>query len=150
MNTSASVVIKYGVFTTIALIAYFLIIKLFGLHTNIWFRLLNGFFMAFGIYSAIKHYKVVSGIDFNYINGFKVGMLTGFLATFVFALFMGIYMFHIDVAFMNYLLKGWFDDVSYGGGILVFVIIMEGLSSSIILALTFMQAFKNSTKVLQN
>jgi len=150
MNSSATVAIKYGIITTITLIVYFLIIKLLGLHTNPWFRLLNGLVMAYGIYTAIKRYKLISGTAFNYINGFKVGLLTGFLATFVFALFMGIYMFHIDTAFMDSLLKDWFDDMDYGGGILIFVIIVEGLASTAILALTFMQTFKNSTKVVQN
>jgi len=149
MNSSSFVAVKYGVFTTIALIAYFLMIKLLGLHTNPWFRMVNGLFMGYGIYVAIKNYKIISGSDFNYINGFKVGLVTGFFATFVFALFMGIYMFHIDVDFMNSLLKDWFNNSSYGGGILIFVIIVEGLASSTILTLTFMQILKNSTKVVQ-
>jgi len=150
MNSSASVAIKYGILTTAGLIGYFLIIKLLNLHTNPWFRLLNGLVMAYGIYAAIKRYKLVSGTTFNYINGFKVGILSGFLATFVFALFMGIYMFHFDTAFMNTLLQDWFQDIDYGGGILIFVIIIEGLASTAILALTFMQVFKNSTKIIQN
>ena len=150
MNSSASVSVKYGILTTLGLIAYFLIIKLFDLHTNPWFRLLNGLVIAYGIYAAIKRYKLISGSTFNYINGFKVGILTGFLATFVFALFMGVYMFHIDSEFMNILLKDWFQDMNYGGGILIFVIIIEGLASSTILALTYMQVFKNSTNNIQN
>jgi hypothetical protein len=150
MNSSASVAIKYGIITTLGLIVYFLVIKLLDLHTNPWFRLLNGVVMAYGIFASIKRYKLVSGTTFNYINGFKVAIITGFLATFVFALFMGIYMFHIDTAFMNTLLQDWFQDMNYGGGILIFVIIIEGLASTAILALTYMQIFKNSTKVIQN
>ena len=123
MNSSASVAIKYGIITTLGLIVYFLVIKLLDLHTNPWFRLLNGVVMAYGIFASIKRYKLVSGTTFNYINGFKVAIITGFLATFVFALFMGIYMFHIDTAFMNTLLQDWFQDMNYGGGILIFVII---------------------------
>ena len=88
MNSSSSVAIKYGILTTIALIVYFLIVKLLGLHTNPWLRLLNGLFIAYGIYASMKRYKYISGSDFNYINGFKVGLITGFLATFIFALFM--------------------------------------------------------------
>lgn len=150
MNSPASVAIKYGIITSLGLIVYFLIIKLLNLHTNPWFRLLNGLVVAYGIYAAIKRYKLVSGTTFNYINGFKVAIVTGFLATFVFALFMGIYLFHVDPQFMNTLLQDWFRDMNYGGGILIFVIIIEGLASTTILALTFMQIFKNSTKTIQN
>src|SRR5690554_448099 len=150
MNTSAKISIKYGLITAVLLIAYFLILKLMGLHHNPWFRLSNGIFMAFGIFTVIRQYKILVGDDFTYINGFKTGLLTGFLATFVFALFMGIYMFHLDVEFMNYLLKGWFQDYGHGGGILIFVILIEGLSSTTILTLTFMQIFKISKNVPQN
>ncbi|MFL0353422.1 DUF4199 domain-containing protein [Xanthomarina sp. GH4-25] len=150
MNTSAKISIKYGLITTILLIAYFLILKVIGLHNNPWFRMLNGLFVALGIFLAIKNYKLISGSTFTYINGFKTGLLTGFLATFIFALFMGIYMFHLDVDFMNNLLKDWFQDYNHGGGILIFIILIEGLSSSTILTLTFMQIFKNSKNLTQN
>ncbi len=150
MNSSTTVALKYGVYTTITLIAYFLVLKLFGLHNNPWFRLTNGLIMAYAIYAAIKYYKLVSGSTFNYTNGFKVGLLTGFLATLVFSFFMAIYMFHIDEAFKNDLLRGWFNDFDYGGGILIFIILVEGLSSTVVLTLAFMQLFKNSRNLFQN
>ena len=55
MNTSFSVALRYGLFVTIALIAYFLVLRLFGLHENPWLRLFNGLAMAAGIYYSIAH-----------------------------------------------------------------------------------------------
>ncbi len=150
MNTSAKISIKYGLITAILLIVYFLVLKLIGWHNNPWLRLFNGFIMAFGIYTVIKQYKLVSGNTFTYINGFKTGVVTGFLATFVFALFMSIYMFHLDVEFKDTLLREWFKDYDQGGGILIFIILIEGLSSTAILSLTFMQIFKNSKNLSEN
>ncbi|GGG38965.1 DUF4199 domain-containing protein [Bizionia arctica] len=150
MNASAKISIKYGLLTAISLIIYFVILKILGWHTNPFLRLFNGVIMAFGIYSVLKQYKLISGTTFTYINGFKTGLLTGFLATFVFAIFMAIYFFHLDVEFMNTLLKEWFYDYNHGGGILIFIILIEGLSSTTILTLTFMQIFKNSKNVPQN
>ncbi|WP_418512450.1 DUF4199 family protein [Corallibacter sp.] len=144
MKSTISVAVKYGVFTAVMLIAYFLILKLCDLHNNPWFRLFNGLIVAYGVYAAIKYYKVTSGTTFNYTNGFKAGLLAGFFATFLFTLFMAIYLFHLDVDFKNNLLKDWFQDYNQGGGILIFIILIEGLSSSAILALAFMQLFKNS------
>lgn len=149
MNTSAKVSIKYGLIITISLIIYFLILKIIGLHNNPWFRMFNGPIVAFGIYMAIKNHKLISGNTFSYINGFKTGLLTGFLATFLFAIFMAIYMFHLDVEFKNMLLKDWFQDDNYGGGILIFIILIEGMSSTAILTLAFMQIFKNSKNLNQ-
>lgn len=150
MNSSVTVAFKYGIYTTIVLITYFLVIKLIGLHNNPWFRLANGLIMAYAIYAAIKYYKLTSGSTFNYTNGFKVGLLTGFLATIVFSLFMGIYMFHIDEAFKNDLLRGWFNDFDHGGGILIFIILVEGLASTIVLTLASMQLLKISRNLSQN
>ncbi len=149
MNSSTSVAIKYGLFTAVALIAFFLALKLIGLHNNPWFRLFNGVAMAYGIYAAIKHYKSNSDA-FSYTNGFKVGLLTGFLATFVFTAFMAVYMFHLDVEFMNHLLKNWFNDFNHGGGILIFILLIEGLASTTVLTLACMQLFKNSRNITQN
>ena len=150
MNTSAKISIKYGLITALALIVYFLILKLLGWHRNPSLRLFNGIIMAFGIYYIIKQYKLITGNTFTYINGFKTGLLTGFLATFIFAVFMAVYFFHLDVEFMNSLLKEWFYEYNHGGGILIFIILIEGLSSTTILTLTFMQIFKNSKNVIQN
>lgn len=148
MKTTTSVSLKYGLIIALALIAYFMLLKLIGFHLNPWLRLFNGIIMALGLYASIKHFKGKHEA-FSYTNGFVTGLLTGFVATFVFALFMGIYLFHFDVAFMNHLLENWTYEVNYGGGILIFAILIEGMSSTSVLTLMFMQLLKNSTKIPQ-
>ena len=150
MNKSFSVALKYGLFITVALIAYFLILKLVDLHENPWLRLFNGVVMASGIYYAIKYFKLNVGADFSYVDGFKTVLLTGFLATIMFTAFMAIYMFHLDTAFTEKLLNDWFENYDNGTGILVFVILIEGLASTVVLTLTFMQLFKKSHNIPQN
>lgn len=150
MNKSFSVALKYGMFMTAALIAYFLILKLVDLHENPWLRLFNGIIMASGIYYAIKYFKLIVGSEFSYVDGFKTGLLTGFLATIMFTAFMAIYMFHLDTAFAEKLLNDWFDNYDNGTGILVFVILIEGFASTVVLTLTFMQLFKKSHNLPQN
>ncbi len=149
MNRSLSVALKYGLIITGTLIAYFLILRLFNLHNNIWLRVANGFFMAAGIYFAIKNYKQKYNDDFTYVDGFKTGLLTGFIATGIFTFFMAIYMFHLDTEFARNIVKNWFNSGDQGGALLVMIIIMEGLSSTAVLTLTFMQIFKKSGHVGQ-
>lgn len=149
MRFSASVALKFGVFTALTLIIYFLALKLVGLHNNPWFRILNGPIVGYAIYLAIKSYKSTS-VDFDYGSGFKTGISTGFIATVLFAAFMCIYMFYLDTVFTNNLLKNWFSDFDYGSGILVFIILIEGLASTVVLTLTCMQLFKNSRNIIQN
>lgn len=147
MNTSFSVALKYGIFVTTALIAYFLVLRLFGFHENPWLRVFNGVFMSAGIFYAIKYYKLITGNAFTYVDGFKTGLITGFIATILFTAFMAIYMFHLDPAFTQKLLGEWFNNYGEGAGILVFIILIEGLTSTVILTLTFMQIFKKSSNL---
>ncbi|MCD2258418.1 DUF4199 family protein [Psychroserpens luteolus] len=150
MNTSFKVALRYGIFVTISLIAYFLILKLFNLHENPWLRLFNGVVMSLGIYYAIKHYKLISKDEFSYINGAKTGLVTGFVATVIFTVFMAIYMFHLDLPFTEKLLGDWFNDYEVGANILLFIIFIEGLASTVVLSLGFMQLFKKSYNISQN
>ena len=149
MNASLSVALRYGVFVTTALIAYFLILRLFGLHENPWLRLFNGIAMAIGIFYAIKYYKLLTGDAFTYVDGFKTGLITGFIATILFTIFMAVYMFHLDPDFTQKLLGEWFRNYGVGAGILVFIVLVEGLASTVILTLTFMQIFKKSNNLSQ-
>jgi len=149
MNTSFSVALRYGIFITVALIAYFLVLRLFDLHENPWLRLFNGIAMAFGLYYAIKYYKLITGKAFTYVDGFKTGLITGFIGTIFFTAFMAIYMFHLDPSFTQKLLGEWFNNYSEGAGILVFIILVEGFASTVVLTLTFMQIFKKSNNISQ-
>lgn len=149
MNASLSVAVKYSLFTTGGLVAYFLFLKLFGLHENAWLRFFNGLIMAAGIYFSIQYYKMKTGESFTYVDGFKTGILTGFIATLIFTIFMGIYMFHLDKAFAQTLLKEWFDNTDQGAGLLIIIILIEGLASTAVLTLTCMQIFKKSHNVGQ-
>jgi hypothetical protein len=150
MNTSLKVALRYGLLITVVLIAYFLVLKLFGLHENPWLRLMNGLVMASGLYYSIKYYKLISGSAFSYIDGIKTGLITGFISTVAFTIFMAVYMFHLDVAFTQTLLGDWFSDYEVGANILLFIIFIEGLASTVVLSLAFMQLFKNSRNIPQN
>ena len=139
--------IKYGVFIAIGLILYFLLVRLFGLHENPWLRLLNGAIVAFGIYRVIKDVKKESGVNFNYFEGFKAGIFAGFVATLLFTFFMAIYIFHIDEAFGKKIMEMSLGSVSREPGLLLFIILIEGFASTVVLSLLFMQKFKPSWNV---
>lgn len=126
------------------LIAYFLVVRLFGMHENPWLRLLNGAIMGYGIYAAIRFRRILEGEAFGYYNGFKTGIYTGFLATLVFVAFMAVYMYHVDPSFAGRILESWMEDYNQGPGILLFVLVVEGFASTVVLTLAFMQKFKPS------
>lgn len=141
MNPS-SVHIRYGVVIAVVLIAYFLVLSLFGLHENPWLRLFNGAIMAYGIYAVIRFRKLLEGDSFDYYKGFKSGIYAGFLATLIFVGFMALYMFHLNPGFPEKLMDNWVKDYYQGPGILVFILVVEGFASTVVLTLAFMQKFK--------
>ena len=83
--------VRFGIMISGLLIAFFLILSLFKVHSNPIYSLFNAVITAFGIYEAIKSYKYREGNAFNYINGFKVGLITGFIATVLFTIFFTFY-----------------------------------------------------------
>ncbi|UOB16236.1 DUF4199 domain-containing protein [Abyssalbus ytuae] len=144
--------IRYGIVIALILIAYFLIVKLFGLHENPWLRLLNGAIVAYGIYAAIRYRRLLERDKFEYYSGFKTGIYSGFLATLIFVGFMAVYMYHLDTEFPLKVMDEWMTDYNQGPGILLFVLTVEGFASTVVLTLAFMQKFKpswNTKKTVQ-
>ena len=80
--------IRFGIAASGSLIAYFLILSLFNLHTNVFYSLFNGVITGFAIYEAIKYDRIQNREAFNYGKGFKTGLITGFVATLIFTVFL--------------------------------------------------------------
>ncbi|MGB5236983.1 MAG: DUF4199 domain-containing protein [Flavobacteriaceae bacterium] len=136
--------IRFGIATSGSLIAYFLILSLFGLHTNVFFSLFNGVITGFGIYEAIKYFRLEEGNAFTYGSGFKTGIVTGFLATIIFTVFFAFYSTEIDKDFLPALSTAWFRDLRNFEAILFFTVAIMGFATTLVLTLSFMQLFKSS------
>lgn len=142
---SVSVPIKYGIFLSVILIGYFLVLSLFGLHTYVWFSLINGVLTGFGIFFGIRAYKQHAE-DFNYPNGFLAGLTIGGLATVVFTLFFAIYASNINPSFIDNLVDMWnmLPNSRRAFAQLVMVVGLMGVVTTFILTLCCMQFFKDS------
>lgn len=139
--------IRFGIATSGSLIAYFLILSLFGLHTNVFYSLFNGVITGFGIYEAIKYYKISSGTTFNYGKGFMAGIVTGFIATLIFTIFFAFYATEVNLDFLGELSKVWFKDYHTSAGIVFFTVAIMGFATTLVLTLSFMQLFKASNNL---
>lgn len=139
-----SLPIRFGFATSGSLIAYFLILSLFGLHTNVFYSLFNGVITGFGIYEAIKYYRLELGEKFNYGKGFTAGVVTGFIATLVFTIFFALYSTEINPNFLQQLSSQWFNDIKDFEGIVFFTVAIMGFATTLVLTLSFMQLFKAS------
>ena len=136
--------IRFGIATSGCLIAYFLILSLFNLHTNVFYSLFNGVITGFGIYEAIKYYKLRESVGFNYGKGFMAGMVTGVVATLIFTLFFALYSTELNIGFLEELSTQWAKDYQSFEGIVFVTVAIMGFATTVVLTLTFMQLFKNS------
>ena len=136
--------VRFGIMISGLLIAFFLILSLFKAHSNPIYSLFNTVITAFGIYEAIKSYKYREGNAFNYINGFKVGLITGFIATVLFTIFFTFYATELNPDFLVLLLERFNDYFPAGIGSIVLIVSLMGFCTTVVLTLSFMQLFKPS------
>ena len=101
-------------------------------------------FTGFGIYEAIKYYKLEMGERFTYSAGFKAGIIVGFVATVIFTLFFAFYSTEVNTDFLQNLSTTFFEDFKSFEAIVFFTVAIMGLATSLALTLTFMQWFKVS------
>jgi len=141
--------VRFGVALSASLIAYFLVLSLFNWHTNPFFSLFNGVISAFGIYEAIKYYKLEQGDSFTYYNGFTVGIITGFVATLIFTIFFLFYATEVNENYLLELLAVFKGDYNVHIGLVTFVVAIMGFATTVVLTLTFMQIFKKSWNLPQ-
>ncbi|WP_044404970.1 DUF4199 domain-containing protein [Lacinutrix sp. Hel_I_90] len=139
--------IRFGLVMSASLIAFFLFLALFNLHTNPLFSLGNGLITGFGIFETIRYHKLEKGKDFSYSSGFTVGIVSGFIATIIFTLFFLLYATEINKDFLLELLTVFERDYEVGIGLVVFVVAIMGFSTTVVLTLTGMQYFKNSGNI---
>lgn len=94
-----SPVLKYSIIVSVLLIGYFILLSFYDRHTSFSFSFFNSIIIGFGIYMAIRSFELDKKSEFKHQDGFKVGMFTGFLATFIHACFFTLYITKIDLEF---------------------------------------------------
>ncbi len=131
---------RYGVGIAVVLIFYFLLLKVIGLHKYPLLSAVNGLIYAGGIWLAMRGFQN----NAKYEKGFSVGILTGGLATIIFAIFMAVFMFQIDAEFSAHILKTWNLDYDSGTTMVIISLIIMGFATSLVLTLAYMQLLKKS------
>jgi len=126
------------------LIAYFLVLSLFNLHTNILFSLFNGVIVGFGIYEVVKYTKIKNESKFTYSQGLTNGVVSGFVATILFTGFFALYAGNINPEFLDGLIGPWEQTYNTSIGSVVFTVAIAGFATAVCLSLCFMQLFKPS------
>lgn len=140
----SSVPLLYGSYIAVGLIAFFLILSLFGLHKYPIISAFNIVITGLGMFLAIKKYRTIKKAKYVYQKGFTVGLATGFIATVIFTAFFAIYASELNPDFLNELITMWETDWFVNIGMLVFTVALMGFATSFIMALVIMQRYKPS------
>lgn len=133
----------HGFGIAIALIVYFLVLKLMGLHHYPVLSSVNALFFGAGIYMALNNYRSKVP-ELKYEKGFELGMFTGGIASIVFTVFMALYMYQIDNEFAIAIMESWNMETDLGIAMLVMTILIMGIVTTLLLTFAFMQLLKRS------
>jgi hypothetical protein len=139
-----SVSLKFGLLIAAGLIAYFLLLALFGLHINPFYSLFNPVIVGVGMFAAINHYKNKKGNKYKDQKGVTTALVTGFIATIIFTVFFAFYATEIDPDFIENLLTMWESDWYINIGMVIATVALMGFSTSIVSALACLQLFKRT------
>lgn len=134
---------RYGIWIAVILIAYFLLLKIIGLHQYPVLSAVNGLIYGAGLYMAMKKYSSRKN-NFKYEKGFEVGLLSGGIASIIFTVFMAIYMYQIDTEFAANIMDAWNLEYAMGTLILLISLLIMGFATTLVLTLAFMQLLKKS------
>ena len=136
--------ITYGILIAIGLIAYFLLLSIFGLHVNPAYSIFNMVILGTGLYFAITRYKEKKGPKFRFQKGFMVGLSTGWLATILFTGFFAVYASELNPGFMEELITMWETDWYVNIGMVIATVALMGVASTLVITYAWVQLHKNT------
>ncbi|UOR07016.1 DUF4199 domain-containing protein [Hymenobacter aerilatus] len=134
--------LRYGIYTTGAMIVYFLVASLFGLTDRIEFSFLNGIIMSIGVTLAIRHFKYAKDDHMAYLQGFGTGIITGAVAGVLFGLFFIVYA-AINPALMDQISARDLFGFDLSVVIAFLAIVLQSVMGASIVALIAMQYYKS-------
>jgi hypothetical protein len=143
LSSAERVAFKYGIYTFIGLVAYFLLMKALGLHHNPELRVFNFFIMFAGIWWTLKWDREDTASSLSYVEKIGLGVLAVSVAVIPFAIFIFAYL-KIDTEFMLNLKATESFGQYLNPYILSFLIAFEGIASGAIVSFGMMQYFKRS------
>jgi len=136
---------KTGLITFVALLGFFMIMKLLGFADVLELRFFNGIILAIGVCYGINKFKRELNEDEFYLKGIAQGFYIAAVAVTSFALFMSIYISFFDISLLQHIKDRYPNMGTSLNGFTIFLsIFMEGMASSAIITFAAMQYFKRS------
>lgn len=133
-----------GLITSLALIGYFMLMKVLGLEQILELRFFNAIILTVGVcYGIIKLKRELHEDEF-YLKGLMQGLYISVVAVVAFGLFMSFYLSYFDLPLLEHIRQKSTVGMSINGVSVFVVIFMEGMASSVIITFAAMQYFKRA------
>ena len=135
--------IRYGLFVGVGYIAFFLLMKVLGLHEKPQLAYLNGIILAIGVVLGIKAYKTSVNGNIDYLPGIGVGFMVSLVSSIILGLFFIAYS-SIDKEFVASMQARNLYGLDMSVIMTFLVIIMQGTVGGTIIGFIAMQYFKRA------
>jgi len=140
-----SIGLKVGLLTCLALVVYFLFMKMLNLHMILELRLFNFVILAAGISYGIYKLKHELREGEYYLQGLAQGFLIAVVAVTSFAGLFVLYLLFLDQGLLEHIRNAFSPNLTYINIMSVFIaLIMEGFASGAIISFCAMQYFKRN------
>lgn len=140
---------KYSGFTSLALLIYFLLMKLLNLATVVELRFLNVLILFIGIRFFLLRLKRENGGSLEYLQSLAYGFIVSVFTSTFFSFFIFLYLSYIDHGMLETLqLNQPFGEYMTPGAAAL-VLILEGCSSGAIISFALIQFMSRNSKVAQ-
>jgi hypothetical protein len=101
-TTNEGIGIRYGIYASVAMILYFIVLNLAGLANVTELRFMSHIFIIIAVVLAIGAFRLRNGRgDLPYLPGLSLGFVVGLTASVIYALFIFIYANFINISFLE-------------------------------------------------
>lgn len=139
-----SIGLRIGLITSAALLAYFFLMKILGLHLVLELRFFNAVILAVGVCVGLAKLKREHPNGEYYLQGLGEGFFISVIATVPFALAISLYTLYVDAELLGQV-TATFSKSIYINALNIFTgLAMEGIASGTIIGFVAMQYFKRN------
>ncbi len=141
--------LRYGLWTGVAYIVFFLLMKVLGLHERTEVSYLNGLFLIGGIVLALREFKRVTRNHIPYLHGLGTGFLVSLYSSIILALFFVGYT-AFDKEFAGHIASANLYGLNLSVIMVALMIILQGTIGGTIIGFIAMQYFKSNDHQLED
>ena len=142
-------IVRYSGLTSIALLAYFLLMKLLSIETIVELRFLNFIIMLLGIRLFILRLKRDNNGALEYLQSLGYGFVLAVITAVFFSAFMFIYLAYIDPGMMQHIREYQPFGEYLTPGSAAIVLVLEGCASGAIISFAMAQFMAREAKMRQ-